>query len=298
MAKADKATVVKRTNEVLKLLLAGAEFEDIRQYSADKGWDIRDRQLRRYQEIAYQRLAEATKHDEQQLLGRHLMQRRALYARALKGNDIRTALLVLKDEAALEGIYPPTKIAPTTPDGRYPYQGRLSREERFFRMLSAQGRNDQSELELLEQLTPYAYYRMPDTTQPQLVLSLCSVEYVAQQLDRAGMVLMALWRLSQEDPAQEVWDQIGMSQAYLFKVERDGWHEFTQTIGVDPNELVRANHEGLLLDTYGDQFYNLAPTENEFAQLAASLGLSLNQIPTAKGVAKYWRRILDESLRK
>ena len=37
------------------------------------------------------------------------MQRRALYARALKTSDVRTALLVLRDEAALEGLYPSVK---------------------------------------------------------------------------------------------------------------------------------------------------------------------------------------------
>jgi hypothetical protein len=50
------------------------------------------------------------------------MQRRALYARALKENDLRTALQVLRDEAALQNLYPPTKIAPTTPDGENAYQ--------------------------------------------------------------------------------------------------------------------------------------------------------------------------------
>ena len=71
------------------------------------------------------------------------MQRRALYARAIKTNDIRTALSVLKDEAALEGLYPPTKVAPTTPDGKHPYLGAsgppLSKEERLRRLLAADG---------------------------------------------------------------------------------------------------------------------------------------------------------------
>jgi hypothetical protein len=35
--------------------------------------------------------------------------------------DFRTALAVLQDEAKLEGLYPPTKIAPTTPDGQDPW---------------------------------------------------------------------------------------------------------------------------------------------------------------------------------
>ena len=118
MAKSDKATVLRRVQDVLRLVLAGAEFADIRQYASDQDWQVSGRQVRRYMESAYGQLASAAKRDRDQLLGRHLMQRRALYARCLKGNDLRTALQVLRDEAALQGLYPPTKIAPTTPDGK------------------------------------------------------------------------------------------------------------------------------------------------------------------------------------
>jgi hypothetical protein len=122
MAKSNKNTVTSRVNDVLRLLLAGAEFADIRQYAADHGWNVSERQVRRYMEVAHRYFAEATERDREQLLGRHLMQRRALYARALKENDLRTALQVLRDEAALQNLYPPTKIAPTTPDGENSYQ--------------------------------------------------------------------------------------------------------------------------------------------------------------------------------
>ena len=117
MAKSNKATVIRRVQEVLRLTLAGAEFPEIQQYASGQGWNLSERQLRRYLELAYQDLGETAQRDRQQLIGRHLMQRRALYARALKANDIRTALQVLRDEAALLGLYAPTKIAPTTPDG-------------------------------------------------------------------------------------------------------------------------------------------------------------------------------------
>ena len=49
------------------------------------------------------------------------MQRRALYTRCLKSSDYRTALGVLRDEGELQGLYPAKKIAPTTPDGKDPY---------------------------------------------------------------------------------------------------------------------------------------------------------------------------------
>ncbi len=117
MPKSDKATVLQRTQDVLRLLLAGAEFAEIRQYATEKGWHVRQRQLRRYIETAYANLAKTTDRDRQQLLGRHLMQRRALFARALKAGDLRTALQVLRDEAELQGLYPAKRNELTGRDG-------------------------------------------------------------------------------------------------------------------------------------------------------------------------------------
>ncbi len=68
MAKSDKSTVEQRIGEILRLLLAGGEFEDIRQYAAAQGWKLSVRQLRRYQERAYRRLANMAYRDQKQLL--------------------------------------------------------------------------------------------------------------------------------------------------------------------------------------------------------------------------------------
>jgi hypothetical protein len=122
MAKSNKITAAARVRDVLRLILAGAEFGDIRQFASDRGWNVCDRQIGRYVEKANAHFADAVVHDRNQMLGRHLMQRRALYARALKHNDIKVALMVLQDEAQLLGLYAPTKIAPTTPDGQEPFR--------------------------------------------------------------------------------------------------------------------------------------------------------------------------------
>jgi hypothetical protein len=111
MARSNKAVVTQREQEVYRLLLAGAEFAEIRQFASDRGWHVSERQIRRYMEVAYKRLAKLASRDRQQLLGRHLMQRLALYSRALKAGDLRTALQSLRDEAELEGLYEaPTQV--------------------------------------------------------------------------------------------------------------------------------------------------------------------------------------------
>lgn len=118
MAKSAKATVRRRVQELLRLILAGGEFPDIEQYATDHGWDVSKRQLHRYQDAAYQQLVAISQRAEEELFGRHIVQRRALYSRALKKQDLKTALAVLRDEAALQGLYPPAKIAQTDTKGR------------------------------------------------------------------------------------------------------------------------------------------------------------------------------------
>lgn len=126
MNKTDKNTVRQRITEVLQLVLHGAETADIRQYASENGWGVSDRQLYRYVEEAYKEIAPILDRDRQELLARHYMQRRALFARCMKLNDYKTALQVLKDEAELQGLYPAKKIAPTSPDGTEPYDGGLA----------------------------------------------------------------------------------------------------------------------------------------------------------------------------
>jgi hypothetical protein len=120
--KSTRAETQKRVDEVLQLRLHGAELPDILQYAAEKAWCVKERQLRTYIARADRLMAEILNRNRDQLFGRHVMQRRAIFARCMKINDYKTALQVLRDEAQLEGLYAPTKISPTTPDGKRPYQ--------------------------------------------------------------------------------------------------------------------------------------------------------------------------------
>jgi hypothetical protein len=103
--KATKAEVAKRVEEVLQIRLAGAEFADIRQYAAENGWNVSDRQLRRYIQDSDVLMAEGFERDRDKLFVRHIVQRRTLFARAMQIGDLRTALAVVKDEADLQGLY-------------------------------------------------------------------------------------------------------------------------------------------------------------------------------------------------
>src|SRR5262245_45284320 len=112
--------VMRRVEEVFRLRLGGAEFHDILQHAAapEQNWGVAERQIWNYIAAADKLMKERFDAKAEHLLARHLLQRRQLYAHAMGAGDFGTALRVLQDEAKLEGLYPPTKIAPTTPDGQ------------------------------------------------------------------------------------------------------------------------------------------------------------------------------------
>lgn len=294
MAKADKSTVVRRTAEVLRLILAGGEFEDIRQYASAQGWKLSERQLRRYQESAHEKLAETIYRDQRQLLGRHLAQRRALYARAIKTSDVRTALNVLRDEANLEGLYPSLKNGGTLKERFGSAPPPLSREERFHRLLAAERTGDKKEKQLMEHLSPTLEYQMSDMMMPRMMLQIIALTYTSIQLDHASMFFMSLWRVASNDDPNGVWDFIGGIHAHRFKLEVDAWELFTEGIGVDGLKLVTDNHHGTMIELFTDRMYDLAPAPEQLMLCLEREGVATDHMPTAESIARQWRDLLRE----
>jgi hypothetical protein len=83
---------------------------------------LSDAMIRKYQEKADRVVWRSHENSRKKLLRRHLAQRRNLYAKAVSQGDVRAALACVRDEALLLGLYPPAKIAPTSPDGEHQYQ--------------------------------------------------------------------------------------------------------------------------------------------------------------------------------
>lgn len=116
-ARATKAELRARVEDVLYARLNGAEFFDLRAFAKEKGWKVSDRQLWRYVEAADRLIEESLEKDREKVLRRHIAQRRALFARAINDGDVRTALAVAKDEAELEALYPAKRAEPAGKDG-------------------------------------------------------------------------------------------------------------------------------------------------------------------------------------
>jgi len=112
MPKSTKATVAQRVDEIALLLIAGVRFADIVRLASTRGWGVSERQLRRYLEIAHDRLAELANRKLGHLLGLQIAQRQTLFARALKAGDLRMCLDILKDDAKLLGLYQKPNAAP------------------------------------------------------------------------------------------------------------------------------------------------------------------------------------------
>ncbi len=283
MPKSSQAETQHRVAEVLRLVLAGAEFPEVRQFAKQQGWKVSDRQLRRYMEAAYRQLAQLSDQDADQLKGRHLMQRRALYARALKGGDLRTALVILQDEAKLEGLYPPTKIAPTTPDGTQPYSP-IALSERLPRLITAHSEGNEQEVLLLEQASPKLHFAVPDTLLPLNKLNVMALIYVNEQLEQAGQLLHAFFMIDRDD--DEFWNAIATTAAYRFRSGKLAWEEFTAEIGIDGDALVRANYQGMLRELCSENICNITPSR-EVVQAVCDL----DQITCVADLVDGWRQI-------
>jgi hypothetical protein len=289
MSKSDKTTTNRRINEVSRLLVAGAEFADVRQFATAQGWNVTDRQVRRYLETAYKRLAKVTNRDRKQMLGRHLTQRRALYARSAKGNDNRTALAILRDEAQLQGLYPGSDGHSAASGPQY---SPLSRRERTVRLLAAQAAGDQTQVQLLKHATPNYLYRLPDTIMVEQMLHIMTLMYVSEQLEWAAICINAMFcDLIETDDES---DYIASIAAYLFRIGREGWLEFTQSIGVDAESLIKGNYQGGMLNEYGDKICEIAPSAEDLLAKMTKHGRSPESMKTAADNCRSWRQLFAQ----
>ena len=117
MGKKGTTTEVRqRIDEVLRIMLDGAQFHDVFQYASEKGWNVSPRMVRYYMRAASKLLERRLDRKRDRVIALHLARRESLYARCVNAADYRTALSVLADEAKLIGLYPaPTPPAPTEP---------------------------------------------------------------------------------------------------------------------------------------------------------------------------------------
>lgn len=297
MSKSTKATVAKRIEEVTKLLVHGAEFEDIRQIATTRGWGVSDRQIRRYMKWALERMAKDASRDRRQVLGLHLKKRRALYAQSIRGDNHRLALQIIRDEAKLQGLYPPTNggskgaVADDPPSVRA--GSRLAIRKRVARYLAAQLRNDEDEIELVEQASEHRNFAIADLHIEMDMLHTMALIYLQEQQEYAA----AYWYASYRDlesrhavPALYVSKQVC---AYRFWANREGWNRFAQWLGTSGEDLLKlaCGNNSPTMDMWQKEILAAAPTAKEVRSIAKQAGLKEPMLPSPQYHAGVWREM-------
>ena len=310
MAKAEKTTVEKRVQDVARLICVGADFPDIQRFAEAHHWNLSERQIRRYIKEANKQFSKLTEQDRSQLLGRHLAQRKSIYAQAMKSGDHRTALQAAKDEATLQGFYSPQEMERQVRGERMRQYLAPSREtnetrrSRTVRLLMAQAKHDDKEEKLVGEETPRVLYEVPDTTFPLQMLHTIALIYATEQLEYAGMVANARGMVLQSSEAAEgeqalFWLKVILIYSYMFKVGREGWELFCNQIEIDAELLVRENYQGVLLEMLGDNVVGLAPSAEEVRKVVfeevdgerreESAEATSRTVINAESKAKVWR---------
>src|ERR1700722_14452532 len=118
-AKADKALAARRTEEILRIRLDGAQWWDVVQFIREKQgepgslWHLQDSEkplsegmIRKYQERADQMMMTSFEKSRKRRFRQSFAKRDALFARAVAANELSVALAILKDQDTLFGLYP------------------------------------------------------------------------------------------------------------------------------------------------------------------------------------------------
>jgi len=298
MPKSDKATINKRKQDVVRLLVAGAQFADLQRFATAQGWQVSDRQVRRYMKAAYRHLARAAKVDRNQLLGRHLAQRKALYAHSVKTNDVRAALQVLRDEAALEGLYPAANGSSDGNGGLGPCDSPLSLRERISRGLKAQFGNDETEQLIVAHISPQVIYECLDTEFPIAFLQVMAMRHTIAQLELLVLFHQVSGHLAGADDDARIdrlW-RILRFVAHRIRVGMEAWARFTEDIGVDGQALIDSNNLGGMLPAKGSILCQLAPSEDELPDLAAHMECPLDDLATVDSSTRHWKKLYASAL--
>jgi len=226
------------------LLVAGAGFTHIRQYALAHGWGVSDRQVRRYIEIAHQKMAKEADRSCQQLRGLHLRKMRDLYAKSVKANDSRMTLQVLREEAKLQGLYPSTKTEAETeatngqPTGPCHPTTTISIRERAALYVKAELQHDQTVLRLLEESSNYSSRQIADIHVATHLLGTMTTLYVKEQIGYAMGYFYAKCQDMVTNRSLPAWGLSMQLLAYRFWANREGWDRFGDSLGVKGDDLV------------------------------------------------------------
>lgn len=117
------------------------------------------------------------------------------------------------------------------------------------------------------------------------------VDARAEQLERAGMFLHAVWRSTVEGERGGTWDLIGASNAHMFRTGKEGWTQFVSGLGIDGDYLVRGNHQSMLLELCEANICGLPITPEHLGAAFGARGFEPQTFVTADDQCRSWKRL-------
>jgi hypothetical protein len=104
--KATRAEIISRIEQVVELRLGGAEQAQVVEYGNAREWSVGPRMIRKYIAAADKKIGKQAEQNRSRNIGLHIGRRMNVLRRAMANDDLKTALAVLKDLAALQALYP------------------------------------------------------------------------------------------------------------------------------------------------------------------------------------------------
>lgn len=105
----NKEQIMERMFHIRKMILEHYPTYEIWR-KASKKWGVSSRQTDRYISHINKKIEREYAKKENNLVSKHIERRSNMAHEAIKDRDIRTALLIEKDIAEIEGIYAPKKV--------------------------------------------------------------------------------------------------------------------------------------------------------------------------------------------
>src|SRR5262245_12179496 len=120
--------------------------------------------------------------------------------------------------------------------------------ERIPLLLAADARGDESERQRLFDASPLRTWRFSEHLLAEQALHTLALMYITEQLDAAAGYFFALWKMQDADnPRPEDWLRAAEARAYFFTANADAWRRFCAELGIAPEALTTANHQGWFL---------------------------------------------------
>jgi hypothetical protein len=167
--------------------------------------------------------------------------------------------------------------------------------ERIPLLLAADARGDDAERRRLFDSSLVRPAPMSQHLMPELALHLLSLQYIAVQLENAGIYFLCLMHALDEENRRPERDKLYADvDAFSFVREAEAWREFCGELQVDGAALTASNNAGWLLAFAEERMPLFAPDAGAMERIMKEAGFGDVAVDTAEGWAEWYRSSLRD----